>query len=97
MPLRAEAEAGDDFAPVHRLAISRDRTALDQVNDAVGDHFRVNTEIFLSLQKAESACGMRPMPNSIVEPSSISAARYSAICFVVSVAVGRRDFEDGGL
>ena len=43
---------------------------------------------FLPFKKPNIACGMRPMPNSMVEPSSTSAAMYSAICRVVSVTSG---------
>ena len=51
--LRAEAEAGDDFAAVNRLAVAGDGAALDQVDDAVGDHLGVDAEVFLVLQKAD--------------------------------------------
>ncbi len=49
---------------------------------------------FLSLRNPSNACGMRPMPNSIVEPSSTNAARFSAICRVISSTSGGRHFED---
>ena len=51
--LRAEAEAGDDFAAVDRLAVAGDGAALDQLDDVVGDHLGVNAEVFLVLEKTE--------------------------------------------
>ena len=47
--LRAEAEAGDDFAVVNRLAFAGDGAALDEFDEIVGDHFGVDAEVFLAL------------------------------------------------
>ena len=52
-PPRADGEAGDDFAMVRRLARAVDGARLDQLNNAVGDHLRVNAEVFLVLEEAK--------------------------------------------
>ncbi len=82
----AQAEAGDDLAAVQRLAAAGDDAGLDQIDDAVGDHLGVDAEVLLVLRNESSAWGIRPMPTSIVEPSSTRAATYSAIWRVSSVA-----------
>jgi hypothetical protein len=51
--LRAEAEAGHDFAAINRLAVSGDGAAFDEFDDVVGDHFGVDAEVFLVLEEAE--------------------------------------------
>ena len=48
---RAEAEAGHDFAAINGFAVSGDGAALDEFDDVVGDHFGVNAEVFLVLEK----------------------------------------------
>jgi hypothetical protein len=52
-PLCSQSETGHDLALVSRLACPGDRAGLNQVNDAVGDHFRVDAEILFAFEEAE--------------------------------------------
>jgi hypothetical protein len=74
----ADDEAGHDAARVDPLEAVGDDAALDEIDDAVGEHLGVDAEIVLVMpRRARTASGMAPMPIWSVEPSSTRAATSS--------------------
>jgi hypothetical protein len=52
-PVGAQSETGHDLALVYRLTRTSNSTRFDQVNDTVGDHFRVDAEILFAFEETE--------------------------------------------
>ena len=80
---------------VDRLARAGDGAGLDQLNDAVGDHFGVHAEVLLAFEKAEQR--LRDAPDAEFQGAAVfdqSAAMYSAIWRVVSVTSRRRHLQN---
>ena len=91
---RAHTEAGDDFAVVDGffaqvMAPHSIRSIIQSLNISVW-----MPRSFLSLRYSARACGMRPMPHSMVQPSSTRRAMFSPMRRRTFVGFRDGDFDD---
>ena len=54
---RAHAETRHDLPAIQRLPLAGDHAGLDEVNDRIGEHLRVNPQILLVLQELQHRLG----------------------------------------